>query len=147
MPPLNEHAGGPGGIGVERRLQAAVPAVPGEGSTGSAVEALRIRARTSGAMARAMPVIDYFYTQLGPGRFEIASDVRILDDAILSRTVIEPLSVGAVVPDPTWIAFVLPLCPGPRRLGRTRSPFRPACPATGCRPLAAERAAAATLPM
>jgi len=90
-------------------MQAANPNVPAETPTDPAGDAVRVRARTSSEFARTMPVTDYFYTQLGPGRFEIASTFRYLDDVVINRTVIEPLSVGVVVPDPAWIAFVLPM--------------------------------------
>lgn len=90
-------------------MQAANPDVLDASPTEPAADAVRVRARTSGELARSLPVTDYFYTQLGPGQFELASTYRYLGDVMLTRTVVEPLSIGAVVPHPAWLGFVLPM--------------------------------------
>ncbi len=71
--------------------------------------AFHVRAQTCNPIARSMPVSEYFYTQLGPGRFEVDMTASVVDEVVLNRTRIEALSAGVVVPDPAYVAFVLPL--------------------------------------
>jgi len=58
---------------------------------------------------RRTPVSEWFYTQLGPGRFEPDVTIALTGEVHLTRARIEPLSVGVVVPDPDYLGFVLPI--------------------------------------
>ena len=72
-------------------------------------DATHFNVESCGDFAHRMPVSDYFLTQLGPGRFEIRATTRSADDVLLARTAVAPLTAGVVVPDPAYIAFILPM--------------------------------------
>lgn len=60
-------------------------------------------------VSRTMPVSEYFYTPLSPGRFEIDATIAFAAHAVLNRTRIEALCAGVVVPDPAYVVFLVPL--------------------------------------
>ncbi len=91
-----------------------VMAADDEANGREGVQASRITARSSEAVARTLPVSEFFFTQLGPGRFEIDATTAFADEVLLTRMHVRPLAAGAVVPDPAIVAFILPLrCEGP----------------------------------
>ncbi len=86
-----------------------VTAVEGEASEPSGARVVRVSARSSHVVARNLPVSEFFFTQLGPGRYEINATTAFADEVLLSRMHVLPLAAGTVVPDPAFVAFVLPV--------------------------------------
>ena len=85
-----------------------VPEVDEESSRVGA-RVVHVGARSCQVVARTLPVSEFVFTQLGPGRFEIDSATAFADEVSLTRMYVEPLAAGAVVPDPAYVAFLLPL--------------------------------------
>jgi len=86
-----------------------VTAVDDEANERSGARVVRVSARSSQAVARTLPVSELFFTQLGPGRFEIDATTAFVDEVLLSRMYVAPLAAGTVVPDSGFVALVLPL--------------------------------------
>jgi len=93
-----------------------VTAVDDEAMQQDGARVVRVSARSSQAVARTLPVSEFFFTQLGPGRFEIEATTAYADEVLLTRMHVRPLAAGTVVPDPAFVAFVLPL--------RSKGPYR-----------------------
>ena len=89
--------------------QAMVTAANGTASKGSGARISSITARSCDAVGRALPVSEFFFTQLGPGRFGIDSAIALVDDIVLTRTRVATMVAGTVVPNSPVVAFLLPL--------------------------------------
>ncbi len=80
-----------------------------EEASGVGARAVHVSARSCQVVARTLPVSEFVFTQLGPGRFEIDSATAFADEVSLTRMHVGPLAAGTVVPDPAYVAFLLPL--------------------------------------
>lgn len=85
----------------------------GEASEANRAGTVCLRSRSCQAVARTLPVSEFFFTQLGPGQFEIDATTAFAGEVVLSRMRVHPLAAGIVVPAPAFVAIVVPLrCKG-----------------------------------
>lgn len=80
----------------------------------NAVRSVQVSARSFGTAARILPVSEFVFTQLGRGQFQINATSIATADVVLTRMHVSTRSAGIVVPDPSVVAFLLPMrCQGP----------------------------------